>query len=205
MKKTKIGKGTPGYTKYEQKKRTIVTVIMFVIPLVIFFTGLFQTGTRKNLFTLVAILGVLPAAKCAVNMIMIWTQKPTDTALIEAVGERAGDLVTAYEMTVTAYEGRMPLDAMAVCGNQVVCYSSRGKREQFAFMEKHMATILKGNGYSPAKVKIFQDQKHFLERVEQLAKDPQRYREGISFTPDERYPDLSREELIKHVLLAISI
>lgn len=205
MKKTKKGKGTPGYTRYEQKKRTIITSIMFVIPLIIFFTGLLQTGTRKNLFTLVAILGVLPAAKSAVNMIMIWTQKSVDQALVDAVQKKAGDLVTSYEMTVTAYEGRMPLDAMVVCGNQVVCYSSRGKREQFGFMEKHMATILKGNGYSPAKVKIFQEQKHFLERVEQLAKEPQRYRDGISFTPDERYPDLSREELIKHVLLAISI
>lgn len=201
----KVVKGNPGYTKYEQKKRTILTIVMFGISLLLFFTGLIQTGTRKNWFTLIAILGVLPAAKCAVNMIMIWTQKPADQKLIELTKEKAGDLPTSFEMTITAYEGRMPLDAMVVCGNQVVCFSSRGKREQFGFMEKHMAAILKGNGYSPAKVKIFQDQKHFLERVEQLAKDPERYREGITFTPDERYPDLSREELIKHVLLAISI
>lgn len=201
----KVVKGTPGYIKYEQKKRLIITLIMFGISLLIFFTGLIHTGTRKNLFTLVAILGVLPAAKCAVNMIMIWMQKPTDQKIIALTQEKAGDLTTSYEMTVTAYEGSMPLDAMVVCGNQVVCYSSRGKRDMFALMEKHMATILKGNGYSPAKVKIFQDQKHFLERVEQLAKDPERYRDGITFTPDERYPDLSREELIKHVLLAISI
>lgn len=201
----KVVKGNQGYTKYEQKKRTILTIVMFGISLLLFFTGLIQTGTRKNWFTLIAILGVLPAAKCAVNMIMIWTQKPADQKLIELTKEKAGDLPTSFEMTITAYEGRMPLDAMVVCGNQVVCFSSRGKREQFGFMEKHMAAILKGNGYSPAKVKIFQDQKHFLERVEQLAKDPERYREGITFTPDERYPDLSREELIKHVLLAISI
>lgn len=201
----KVVKGTPGYIKYEQKKRLIITLIMFGISLLIFFTGLIQTGTRKNWFTLIAILGVLPAAKCAVNMIMIWMQKPADQKLVELVRSKAGNLVTSYEMTITAYEGSMPLDAMVVCGNQVVCYSSRGKREMFAMMEKHMATILKGNGCSPAKVKIFQDQKHFLERVEQLAKDPQRYREGISFTPDSRYPDLSREEIMKHVLLAISI
>lgn len=201
----KVVKGNQGYTKYEQKKRTILTIVMFGISLLLFFTGLIQTGNRKNWFTLIAILGVLPAAKYAVNMIMIWTQKPADQKLIELTKEKAGDLPTSFEMTITAYEGRMPLDAMVVCGNQVVCFSSRGKREQFGFMEKHMAAILKGNGYSPAKVKIFQDQKHFLERVEQLAKDPERYREGITFTPDERYPDLSREELIKHVLLAISI
>ena len=38
MKKT--AKGEPGYVQYEKKKRTIITVIMFAIPLTIFFTGL---------------------------------------------------------------------------------------------------------------------------------------------------------------------
>ena len=44
-----------------------------------------------------------------------------------------------------------------------------------------------------------------MERVGQMAKDPEKYREGIKFTPNETYPDLSREEVIKHVLLAISV
>lgn len=201
----KVAKGTPGYLRYEQKKRTVITIIMFGISLLIFFTGLIQTGTRKNLFTLVAILGVLPAAKAAVNMIMVLLQKPAEQEIVEQTREKAKDLVTSYEMVVTAYEGSMPLDAMVVCGNQVVCYSSRGKKDKFEFMEKHMSEILKENGYHSVKVKIFQDKKHYLDRVEQLAKAPEKYREGISFTPDERYPDLPREELIKHLLLAISV
>ena len=201
----KVTKGNPGYIRYEQKKRTLITILLFRISLLVFFTGLIQTGTRKNLFTLVAILGVLPAAKAAVNMIMVLLQKPADPDLVEETKKRAAGLVTSFEMTVTAYEGSMPIDALVVCGNQVACFSSRGKKEKTGFMEKHMADILKGNGYLSVNVKIFQDRKHFLERVDQLAKAPDKYREGISFTPDERYPDLSREELIKHVLLAISV
>lgn len=201
----KVAKGAPGYIRYEQKKRTAITIILFGISLLVYFTGLIQTGTRKNLFTLVAILGVLPAAKAAVNMIMVLMQKPGDAQIVELTEKKKGKLAASYEMVVTAYEGSMPLDAMVVCGNQVVCYSGRGKKEKIALMEKHMADILKGNGYTGVTVKIFQEKKHYLERVEQLAKTPEKYREGIPFTPDERYPDLSREELIKHVLLAISV
>lgn len=29
--------------------------------------------------------------------------------------------------------------------------------------------------------------------------------EGIKFRPDEKYPDLSRDELIKHTILAICL
>lgn len=201
----KVTKGNPGYVRYEQKKRTIITIIMFGISLLIFFTGLIRTGTRKNWFTLIAILGVLPAAKCAVNMIMILMQRPAEKEIVELTREKAGELITSFEMTVTAYEGSMPLDALVVCGNQVACYSSRGKKENFGMMEKHMMTILRDNGCHSVKVKIFNEKKHYLERVEQLAKAPEKYQEGISFTPDSRYPELSREEVIKHVLLAISV
>ncbi len=200
----KVKKGNAGYVSYEKKKRTIVTIVMFAIPLMIFFTGLIQTGTRLNLFTLVAVLGMLPAARSAVGWIMILLQKPARPEAVSGTEERAGNLVRGYELMVTAYEGRLPLDTLVVCGNQVVCYSS-AEKGKFDLMEQHMAKILSSNGYHSVKVKIFRDLKHYLERVDQLAKDPEKYREGISFTPDERYPDLSREELIKHVIMAISV
>lgn len=201
----KAAKGTAGYIRYEKIRRTIITAVMFGIPLMIYFTGLAITHTRKNLFTLVAILGILPAAKLAVNWIMILLQKPAQEETVRETQAQAKGLVQAYELTVTAYEGSMPLEAAVICGNEVVCYSSRGDRSKFAFMEKHMAKILSSNGYYGVRAKIFGERKAFLERVGQLAKDPEKYRENIPFKPDEAYPDLSREELIRHVLLQISV
>lgn len=200
----KVKKGNAGYVSYEKKKRTAVTAVMFAIPLVIFFTGLIQTGTRLNLFTLVAVLGMLPAARSAVGWIMILLQKPADPEAVSQTEKRGPDLVRGYELMVTVYEGRLPLDAMVICGNQVACYSSAQKGD-LPMMEKHMEKILTTNGYHGVRVKIFRDLRPYLERVEQLEKDPEKYRAGISFTPDERYPDLSREELIKHTIMAIAV
>ena len=59
----KVEKGSYGYIQYQKKKRLLVTFILFLIPLVIFATGLIQTKTRLNLFTVVAIVGCLPACK----------------------------------------------------------------------------------------------------------------------------------------------
>ena len=71
-------KGSYGYYAYEKKRRIAIVAFLFGLCLLIFFTGLIMTGTRKNMFTLFAILGVLPAAKWTVSMIMVLLQKPID-------------------------------------------------------------------------------------------------------------------------------
>ena len=46
MKKT--AKGDAGYVSYEKKKRALITLVMFAIPLTIYFSGWAYAGTRKN-------------------------------------------------------------------------------------------------------------------------------------------------------------
>ncbi len=201
----KAAKGKAGYVRYEKIKRLLVMLLMFAIPIGIYITAYMITGTNKNIMTIVAIVGIVPASRFAVSWIMIMMSKDADPQAIEVTEKAAGDLVHGYELTVTAYEGRMPLDAVVVCGNEVVCLSTKGDKGQFAFMEKHISKILNSNNYFNSNVRIFRDLKHYEERIRQLAADPEKYREGISFKPDEQYPDLSREQLIFHTIMAVSI
>jgi len=178
---------------------------MFAIPIGIYISAWKISGTNRNIMTIVAILGIIPAARFAVSFIMIWLQRDADPAVVEVTEKSAGGLVHGYELTVTAYEGRMPLDALVICGNEVVCCSVHGKADQFSFMEKHITRILNSNGYFGSNVRIFSDVRKYEDRVKQLAADPEKYRAGIEFKPDEQYPDLSREELILHTIMAISV
>lgn len=73
-----------------------------------------------------------------------------------------------------------------------------------AFMETEARKILKGNGYR-ANVKIFKDLKPFLDRLDSMNEHKESLEEGIKFRPDERYPELSRNELIRHTILAICL
>ncbi len=109
----------------------------------------------------------------------------------------------AYEMYMTFYEKSGYLDAVAVCGNTVVGYTS-DPRADTAYLAEQSQKIVRKNGYK-VDVKILKDLKPYLERLDSMNEHKESLRNGIKFTPDDRYPDLSREELIKHTILAICL
>ena len=203
------GKGGTGYVRSQRIKRAIVMLIMFAIPIGLYYTALIVTGTRKNILTIVAVVGLIPAARFAVSFIMIMLAKEADPQAVEVTEKYAGDLAHAYELTVTAYEGRVSMDAVVVCGNEVACCALHEKeasaRESSQLMQKHITKILNSNGYFGSNVRVFTDLKHYEERIRVLGADPEKFRSGIKFKPDEKYPELSREELILHTIMAISV
>ncbi len=200
----KVTKGHYGYIRYEKRKRLFQTVILFLLPLGLLIIGIVTTGTRMNLLTVVAVVGVLPACRSLVGLIMMFLQKSMPEKRYEQAKDAAKDLTAGYEMIFTAYEHTTNVEALVVCGYQVVCYTPDKKTDP-AYLEKHIRQILSSNQYTDEQVKVMKDFKQYLQRVEMIAKDPEHYREGIIFEPDERYPDLSRDELVYHTLLAICL
>ena len=73
--KKKVLKGSFGYLDYKKKMSAIMTMGMFALSLVIFIMGYITTKTNANYLTVVAVLGCLPASKCAVSMIMFLKAK----------------------------------------------------------------------------------------------------------------------------------
>ena len=114
-----------------------------------------------------------------------------------------GSLDMAYELYMTFYEKSAYIDAAAVCGNTVVAYSSDPKIDA-SFMETNSQKIIRKNGYK-VTVKIFTDLRPFLERLDSMNDHRESLEEGIKFTPDEKYPDLSRNELIRQTILALCL
>jgi len=145
----------------------------------------------------------LPAAKLAVSMIMICMYKSMDPKKYQLINQHSGTLTMCYELILTNYEKNTMVDAFAICGNQVIGYSSAEKID-VKYVEKNTQTILRNNGYG-VTVKILKDFNHFIERLDSMNEHEASLRADIPFKPDERYPDLSREELIKHLILAISL
>lgn len=201
--KKKIKKGDFGYVKAERKKRLITTIILFLIPILAYIGGVIVTETNQNIITIVAIVGCLPACKSLVGLIMIFLVKPMDQTHYEKIVQHAGELVMSYEMFLTTYEKNTDVECFAVCGNKVVGFSSKIKGSS-QFIEDHVRKILKQNGYK-TEVKVLTELKPFLERLDYMNQHKEELTRDIVFEPDERYPELSREELIKHTILAISL
>lgn len=201
----KAQKGDYGYIRAQRLKRSIITLITLALPAGLFLIGYFTTHTRKNMLTLVAILGVLPACKFMVGAIMMYLQKPLKEKTYQKIKAASGGLVMSYEMYVTTYDKSLFLDAAAICGNTVVFYTSKAPaKELVSFMENHIQNILRQNGYCQ-NVKILTELAPFLERMRYMNQHMQELNTDIKFCPDELYPELSRDELVKHTILAISL
>lgn len=199
----KVSKGERGYFQSEKKRRLLITALLFAVPLFIFFTSWIYHKTRMTVWTVVAIVGCLPACRSMVNLIMILKCRSLDTELYQKISSHQGKLDMAYEMYMTFYEKSAYIDAVAVCGNTVAAYSSDPKIDA-SYMETNAQKLIRKNGYK-ATVKIFTDLRPFLERLDSMNEHKGSLEEGIRFTPDERYPELSRNELIKHTILALCL
>ena len=199
----KIRKGDFGYIQHEKIRRFLVTLLLFAIPMAAFVGAYLITGTKKNIITVIAMVGCLPACKSLVGFIVMFLQKSMDESSYRKIKEHAKDLVMSYEMYLTTYEKSTFVESFAICGNKVIGYSSRidGSPQ---FVEQHVKKILKQNGYK-VDVKVMTELKPYLERLDYLNAHKEEMVKDIIFTPDERYPELSREELIKHIILAISL
>ena len=197
-------KGDFGYLSSEKKRRILITSILFAVPLLIFFTALLYFHTRLTIWTVIAVVGCLPACKSLVSLIMIFRARQVETSVYRRIHEHAGELTMSYEMYMTFYEKSANIDAFAICGNTVVGYSDLDPKIDVTFMERECQKILRGNSFK-ATVKIFTRLDPFLERLDSMNAHKESLEEGIKFRPDEKYPELSRNELIKHTILAICL
>ena len=202
MSKKKGAKGNYGYVKAERKKRLLITLLLFAIPLLIFFSGLIYNGTRNNILTVVAILCCLPACKSTVGAIMIWLVKPMKESDYRAISAQAGNLTMAYELLFTTYEKNTFVDALAICGNQLVGYSSRLEKGS-QDIEKHLTNMMRNDGFA-LQVKIIPKLEVYLERLAFLEKNQEAIRAGVRHTPRNEEAGISREEQIREQLLTIA-
>ena len=165
--KKHIYKGQVGYLNAQKKKEVIRTISFFAISLMVYGLGFWSTGTNKNLLSIVAILGMLPASKSAVTMIMYLKTKSTPEEVFQTITPYVGNLLAIYEMVFTSYDNTFPIDCIVLDDNHLIGYTSRENGNMNA-AEKHLSTMLSQNGFVQYNVKIFNDYHKFINRLQQL-------------------------------------
>ena len=94
-------------------------------------------------------------------------QKPASEALKEKIEQVNENVRILYDMTFTAYQKTVPVDAVAVSGTQVIGYVSSEKAD-LSFGEEHIREILKNNKCKSVGVKLFREEKRFLDQLKQM-------------------------------------
>lgn len=171
--KTKVRKCDFGYLNFQCKKEIIMTIILFAISLGILFLGIYINGTKNNLFTIIAILGLLPASKELIITIMFLRAKKfscSEELRQEILGAGADDdnIVIRYDLYMTAYQHCFPIYVMTCKAGELIGFSDA---PDFAYEEaaKHITLLLSQNGFKNVTVKIFDKKERFLERIKAMA------------------------------------
>lgn len=165
----KVQKGNAGYIR-ERKKRTLLKVILeFGIVLALLILGIVQTGERMNVLTIVAVLGCLPASKALVEFIMILPHHSVAEEMAKEIQEKAGQMLTIYDMVFTSEKQIMPVESIVVSGDRVCGFASNVKIDS-TFIEKHINQYLSANGYTGVSTKIYHNYSDFLIKTEEMSR-----------------------------------
>ncbi len=160
-------KGTYGYIDRQRRWEIIKTLVMFGISIALYVAGYVATKTNKNLLTLAAVLGCLPASKSAVNMIMFFRAKGCSSEMKAAIGERAVGLAERYDLYLTSYAKNFQISHLVMKGKTMVGITEQDGFEETACYQ-HLKTLFGQNGFHDITVKIFHDRGKYLERLKSL-------------------------------------
>ncbi len=165
----KISKGEPDYLQQQKKVVLIRTIIYFAISLAVYGLGYWSAKTNANLLTVVAVLGLLPASKSAVSLIMYLRTPKYSDEVLQTIKAAAGELPALYHLYLTSYKQNFPLNSVVIRGNNVMGYTEFASCDVNA-CEEHIRLLAIQNGFKSLNVKIFKgnELKKFEERLHQL-------------------------------------
>lgn len=129
LKRQKLERGEYGYLRQEKNKYLRRIILYLVIAMAIFITGLFLNKfSTKNIFTVVAIMVVLPWARAVVGMVTLFPFHPTPKEDMEKVRAKVPEGAVLYcDMVITSTEHVMGLQYMVKTVGSVIAISSMPK------------------------------------------------------------------------------
>lgn len=181
MKSPIIKKGSYGYIRNHKAVTAVRTMLFFAVSIGLYVIGYVTTGSNRNLLTIVAVLGCLPACKSMVNFILFLGAKGCSEALKDEVCAYDEQLTVFYDMFFTSYQKNFSISHMALKGN-VLCGITENPKCSCNDAERHLEQMLQQEGIKNVTVKIFSQSNKYVDRLSQLMKldtDEHKNRDGI--------------------------
>lgn len=161
----KIEKGQPGYIKARKINYLVWAVSEFAVVVALVILGYLQTGSKLNLFTVIAVVGCLPASKMLVEFITMAPHKSIAPEKYAEIEEKAGLITRIYDTVITGNGKVMPVDAFVISGRTICGYTGSPKAKE-AETARYIKEMLENNHVDKVTVKIFCDYVAFLSRAE---------------------------------------
>ena len=135
-------KCTLGYLTKRKKAEILWIVFFVVLGVAIFLTGYLWSGVRANIFTVMAVLLVLPAAKHLVALIAMFCKKGVTKERYDKVKTAAGQAVLYTDYVFTSTEKIMHLDFLLVKNGNALAELGKEK-ENLVVLDADLAAATK--------------------------------------------------------------
>ena len=138
----------------------------------LFAAGYAATKTKANLLTIVAVLGLLPASKSCVSMIIYIRYHGCSRDHYLKLKDVLSGFLHAYGLVFTSYQKTYEVAGCIVKNGYVYGYMTNhpdGKKD----LEEHITSIIKRNGLQ-ATVGMYTELTDFTNRCRQLARSSSR-------------------------------
>lgn len=162
-------KGEYEYVKDHRMRICIFTAILFIISLSLYIAGYITTKSNKNYLTIVAILGLLPASKSLVSVIMNFRVKVTDIDFKNEIESRIGNLTGMFHMYFTSYDSNFYINHLVITDNSLIGFSDDSKFDEKKFKD-HLEKHMKIDGIENITIKVFNDKNAYFKRLDELNK-----------------------------------
>ena len=169
-------KGMYGYIEYHKKMQLIKTIVMFLIVLLVYLTGILTTKTRENILTVVAIVGVLPSAKMLVSYIVLFKYKSPDKDKYDELNNISKGGVLLSDCVITSTDKRFYIEFAYVTDSCIYCFTE-SRTKDYKKIETSVEEFIKKCG-DYVSVNIIDNFENYKSRVS-TAEIPENKRKKI--------------------------
>ena len=132
----KIEKGEWGYLNRQKKIHLLWLVGFILLGAAIFLIGYMFTHTRANIFTVLAVLMVLPAAKRVVALVVLLPRRSVGVERYERVKEMTGGGTLLVDFVFTSTEKIMCLDFLVIKNGNVLGVAAA--KQDMEYLKKYL-------------------------------------------------------------------
>ena len=164
----KIQKGDFGYINNRKKKALTGVILMAAAGLAVFIAGLLLNKmSNRNIFSVIAVLFVLPGAKYLVRFIITFPYHSADRETYNRIKEHTDGKMQLYAgRRVRSSQEVMLLDFITVGNKSVIAFAS-SKNQEIQYIKKYLSDGVHNWGDS-YKVKVLDNEKNFLREIDNV-------------------------------------
>lgn len=157
-------KNTYGYINSQKKYEIIRTILYYGISISLYIAGYIATKSNKNALTVVAMLGVLPATKSLIGMIMFLRYKSCSLPVYEKIRSVISETIPQlYDLVFTSERINFAFSHCTYADKKIYFFAE-DKVDAEAF-EKHLNIYLERAEIKGVSIQIFTDVDTYLNVI----------------------------------------